>query len=188
MSTVPASGRGGPGNSLNKLKPKGMKKAPSRSVIEEMVAPPTHPEPEPAGTRDHPAPETRATVPAPIPIQNGPADELTARAPARPAPEVVTESPAPLPPVRQGVSVPAAVNSAKAESTVKKTGYWEPIDLGIRMRAAYINTRHFTGHQTLSDFICSLIEAECERLEKEYNNGEQFPSLPNGVPRGRPVR
>lgn len=183
----PAPRRGGEGDPLARLRPKGMKKAPSRSVIEEMGAsaelPPSTPtlhavpsskeEPKPA--REPAAEPTRQAY------QQAPREQTSsARTPTRePEPE-------PARPVvaSQPTDPPAAEN---AEKKLKKTGYWEPPEFGERMRAAFIDTSAAEGHESLSAFICAVLEREVERLEEKYNGGERYRKGARGVRRGRPV-
>jgi hypothetical protein len=182
----PAPRRGGELDPLAKLRTKGMKKAPSRSVIEEMGA---AAEPSPPVSTLHAVPSVKSE-PEPVP---GPAAE-SAR-PTYQQEQPVQPIPAPEPPrgadpepsepeVAQQSAEPASVS---AQKKLKKTGYWEPPEFGERMRAAFIDTSLAEGHETLSAFICAVLEREVERLEEKYNGGERYRKGSRGVRRGRPV-
>lgn len=106
---------------------------------------------------------------------------------AQPAPVVPPAAPAPAAepdPVAQEAKKP---KPKKAPTTTKKS-FFEPIELGKRMRRTYNATRHAEGHASLSEFIYSLVELECQRLEDLYNDGKPFEGNPDAIPKGRPVR
>ena len=183
----PAPRRGGEVDPLAKLRPKGMKKAPSRSVVEEMGA---AAEPPPPAHTLHAVPsakdEPQVVVPEPAaepeglthqqkqPAQPVPAAEPPRRANPEPRePEVVEQSAEPA--------------SGSAQKKLKKTGYWEPPEVGERMRAAFVDTSADEGHESLSAFMCSVLEREVERLEEKYNGGDRYRKGTRRVRRGRPV-
>jgi len=93
----------------------------------------------------------------------------------------------PQPPVQYAPPATAPEQKPVKEKTTKKASYYEPIELGKRMRRAYNATKYVEGHDSLSDFIVRLIEQECQRLEDLYNDGKPFEG-DNAVPKGRPVR
>lgn len=183
----PAPRRGGEVDPLAKLRPKGMKKAPSRSVVEEMGAAAEPPPPAPTlhavrSTRDEPevVPEPAAEPERLTQQQGQPVQPIAApEPPGRPDPE-------PREPevVQQPLAAPVSEN---AQKKLKKTGYWEPPEFGERMRAAFVDTSAAEGHESLSAFICAVLEREVERLEEKYNGGERYRKGTRGVRRGRPV-
>lgn len=183
----PAPTRGGGGDPLGKLRPKGMKKAPSRSVIEEMGASSEeltstaalHAVP---STREEPAPVQEPTIaPTHHSHEQTPSEQVQPAGPPAREPE-------PAPPVLDAASQPTdSPTSENAQKKLKKTGYWEPPEFGERMRAAFIATSAAEGHESLSAFICAVLEREVERLEEKYNAGEQYKKGARGVRRGRPV-
>ena len=181
----PAPRRGGEVDPLAKLRPKGMKKAPSRSVVEEMGAAAESP---PLTPTLHAVPSARdeqEAVPEP-PVEPERLTYQQAQSePPVPAvePRRADEEPR-EPEVVQQSAEPA---SGSAQKKLKKTGYWEPPEFGERMRAAFVDTSAAEGHESLSAFICSVLEREVERLEEKYNGGERYRKGARGVRRGRPV-
>lgn len=179
----PAPRRGGELDPLAKLRTKGMKKAPSRSVIEEMGA---AAEPSPPVSTLHAVPSARSE-PEPVSEPERQRNQQTQPAETASAPETArrvypTETESEI--VQQQPAAPASNNDQKK---MKKTGYWEPPEFGERMRAAFIDTSLAEGHETLSAFICAVLEREVERLEEKYNGGERYRKGSRGVRRGRPV-
>lgn len=115
------------------------------------------------------------------PGQQYPAQALQPQPGQQFQPQMIAQPPAQYAP-------PAAPEQTPAkEKTTKKASYYEPIELGKRMRRAYNATKYVEGHDSLSDFIVRLIEQECQRLEDLYNDGQPFEG-DNAVPKGRPVR
>lgn len=183
----PAPRRGGEGDPLSRLRSKGMKKAPSRSVIEEMgtpaepaaatptlhAVPSSKEEPEPA--REPVAEPTRQPHQQAHSGQSESAGTSTSEPQPEPVPSVVAPQP------------PGSAASENAQRKLKKTGYWEPPEFGERMRAAFLATSAAEGHESLSAFICAVLEREVERLEEKYNGGERYRKGTRGVRRGRPV-
>jgi hypothetical protein len=114
---------------------------------------------------------------------------------AQEVPQAPVQQPVQAPVQAAVQAAPAAVDEPRAQAPAKKpakdagvkVGFYQPRDAGEQMRAAFLATRHITKYKTLSDFICSVLEAEVHRLQTEYNNGEPFESEPDSIPRGRPV-
>lgn len=139
--------------------------------------------------------ETRAAQPAPVEqpspahVQQQPVQQYVPAPTQQPSQQPTQQ--APVPPLEAAqpapVEQPASEPAKKTKDTGKKVGFYQPEDAGDRMRAAFIATRHLTGYRTLSDFICSVVEAEVQQLEERYNEGKPFATEPNGVPRGRPI-
>lgn len=70
-----------------------------------------------------------------------------------------------------------------------KVGFFMPAEEADRARAALVNTfaPNQEGPRTFSDLIRRGLLAEVERLERQYNNGKQWPPVqPGQVPTGRP--
>lgn len=179
----PAPKRGGDGDPLAKLRPKGMKKAPSRSVIAEMgtsaessvVPPALHAVP---SSKEQPELSREAAAETVQQLHQYESHEKPAPA-RKPDPEPVRSVP-----TTPQTSQPTSENVQKK---LKKTGYWEPPEFGERMRAAFVDTAAAEGHESLSAFICAVLEREVERLEEKYNGGERYRKGARGVRRGRPV-
>jgi len=55
-----------------------------------------------------------------------------------------------------------------------------------QLRAAYTLTHLQEGHRTFSEFIASALDAEIQRLESKYNQGQRFETAEQGVTRGGP--
>lgn len=69
-----------------------------------------------------------------------------------------------------------------------KVSLYQDPELTDRMRGAIMYTMPHEGPRTISEFINRLIEKELQRLEAEYNNGDQFPGIgAKSFPRGRPM-
>jgi hypothetical protein len=140
--------------------------------------------PEPVAARE----TAPTTAPAPAPVQPPVADQ----APPQYSPAPVTSQPLPQPavqaPVQPAAETPAQAQQAPTRKYPKKTAFHQSEEAGARMRSAFLATRHLTGYQTLSEFICAIIDRECTELENQYNDGEPFTVDPNSIPRGRPVR
>lgn len=115
------------------------------------------------------------------PGQQYPAQALQPQPGQQLQPQITAQPPAQYAPPASPQQTPAK------EKTTKKASYYEPIELGKRMRRAYNATKYVEGHDSLSDFIVRLIEQECQRLEDLYNDGQPFEG-DNAVPKGRPVR
>ena len=70
-----------------------------------------------------------------------------------------------------------------------KVGFFLPAEEADRARAALVNTfgTNQEGPRTFSELIRRALLAEVERLERQYNNGEEWPPVSAGqVPTGRP--
>lgn len=70
--------------------------------------------------------------------------------------------------------------------SVKITAMASP-ELRDRVRAAFTMTHAQERHRTFSDFVCAILEAETDRLEKRYNEGQPFDGGDRSLPRGRPL-
>jgi hypothetical protein len=58
-----------------------------------------------------------------------------------------------------------------------------------RARAAFLRTLADEGHPSLSDFIEAAVMKETRRLEKKYNDGQEWPPAEAGAaPVGRPAK
>lgn len=62
-----------------------------------------------------------------------------------------------------------------------------PHDLRSRIRAAYRATSVAEGHRSFSDFVAAVLEAEAQRLEDRYNDGQRFTGGEHNLPTGRPL-
>lgn len=62
-----------------------------------------------------------------------------------------------------------------------------PHDLRTRIRAAYRATSVAEGHRSFSDFVAAVLEAEAQRLEARYNDGQRFTGGEQNLPTGRPL-
>ncbi|WP_433860290.1 ParB family protein [Streptomyces kronopolitis] len=101
---------------------------------------------------------TTATSPTPIPLQH-PAEE----------------------------TAPADSERAQDEQAerAKNYSFTLPPSLMARTRSAQWHTNSQPdGHQTVSAMVRTLIRAEVERLEKEYNRGRPWPPVEGRLPSG----
>ena len=101
---------------------------------------------------------------------------------------------APQPPGAPRVLHPAAQPQPEAEVAVEPavTGKQQvnasiPHDLRTRIRAAYRATSVAEGHRSFSDFVAAVLEAEAQRLEAQYNDGQRFTGGEQNLPTGRPL-
>lgn len=62
-----------------------------------------------------------------------------------------------------------------------------PTDLRARIRSAYRATSAAERHRSFSDFVAGLLEAEAERLEARYNDGQRFGGGQQPLTPGRPL-
>nr|WP_225668940.1 hypothetical protein [Arthrobacter sp. 260] len=127
--------------------------------------------------------ETAPAVVTPVP-QSPAAVQSSATEPAAATPAVVAEAAAAAAPPTEVVAPPA---TKSPEDKPVKDSFYHSKESHRRLRSTYLETRHLTKYKSLSDFISSLIDQECTRLEELYNNGEPFSTDPNEMPRGRPV-
>ncbi|WP_427019400.1 ParB family protein (plasmid) [Pseudarthrobacter sp. P1] len=208
----PADDRTGSPDALALIRGKsGLRKARPTSVIAEMTA-----DVEPVGEalaadRLHAVPDRPVDGPTdappaaavPVPVDPAPAPVEVPAAPAQPvAPAPIQQQWVPQPPVYQAPvyqapvqNIPAAAPEpvqvqqppAAPKKEYRKTSFFQTRDSGARMRSAYMATRHLTGKRTLSDFILAAVEREVAELERAHNNGNQFDTDPDTVPRGRPL-
>ncbi|MBG6191723.1 hypothetical protein IWX64_002690 [Arthrobacter sp. CAN_A212] len=158
-------------------------KAAQRGVVEDMTA----------EQQVSPEPAAKPAL-APV-VDPTPAGQLAQQPEpvAQAAPAVVTPAPqAPVAVAEPSVATPAAevvappVTKSPEDKPVKDSFYHSK-ESHRRLRSTYLETRHLTKYKSLSDFISSLIDQECTRLEELYNDGEPFSTDPNEMPRGRPV-
>lgn len=56
-----------------------------------------------------------------------------------------------------------------------KVGFYFKNEIIDRYKNAYVATSHLTGHQTPSEFAQQAILEYVQKLESQYNEGEQFP-------------
>lgn len=104
---------------------------------------------------------------------------LSAQHPAAPA-QAPAEDAAPPQPEQQA--------SDRAKKWRHKVSIYQDPDFTDRMRGALTYTIPQEGPRTLSDFINKAIEAEVERLENTYNDGQPFPPVgAKGIAQGRPM-
>ena len=76
---------------------------------------------------------------------------------------------------------------AKRKYPHKVSFYQSPEDTD-RVRGAILHTMTTEGPRSLSQFIHQAVMAEVERLEREYNDGQPFPSVgARELPQGRPM-
>lgn len=135
-----------------------------------------------------PAPSESAELPDPAPTVE-PSSQHTP--PATPQP-VVEPDPAPTAPAAAPTPAPAPTPEPVERETAKpkhppKTTFYQHVEDRERMRAAFVRVVLPTGVRSLSEYILGLVMADVERLEREHNGGEPFPTVPtNAVPRGRP--
>lgn len=203
MRTEPAPSRGGGTNPLDALKRGRLGKAAQRGVVEDMTAeqqaasePAAEPAPasavvpttaEQLAQQAAAVEETAPAVVTPVP-QSPAAVQSTATEPAAATPAVVAE---PAPAAAAAAAPPTEVVAPPAtkspEDKPVKDSFYHSKESHRRLRSTYLETRHLTKYKSLSDFISSLIDQECTRLEELYNNGEPFSTDPNEMPRGRPV-
>ncbi|WP_187393384.1 ParB family protein [Arthrobacter echini] len=60
--------------------------------------------------------------------------------------------------------------------------------MAARIRGAFQATAHLESHRSFSDFHASVMEAELERLEAKYNNGQPYEkAAPRSGRLGRPL-
>lgn len=101
-------------------------------------------------------------------------------APFVPQPEGGTRDTSNVRGVVPATSTPAAKTDVKITVTVGE-------QLRARLRTAYTLTHVQERRHTFSEFIAAALDAEIERLEQQYNDGEPFPDTESGVVRGRPL-
>ena len=101
-----------------------------------------------------------------------------------------TANPAQGVPPRSLQAAPEPVPAAPAEQPAaakQQLNASIPHDLRSRIRAAYRATSVAEGHRSFSDFIAAVLEAEAQRLEDRYNNGQRFAGGERSLPTGRPL-
>lgn len=103
--------------------------------------------------------------------------------PARRTSSLGTTHPA-APPQPTQPQTAAPAREQPAEKPKKRGGTYtfhvDP-DLLDRARGAYRYTQGPENYRSFSDFIVRAVQAEVERVEKKYNNGNPFESLEAGV-------
>lgn len=202
MRTEPAPSRGGGTNPLDALKRGRLGKAAQRGVVEDMTAeqqaasePAAEPAPasavvpttaEQLAQQSAAVEETAHAVVTPVP-QSPAAVQSSATEPAAATPAVAEPAPAAAAAAAPPTEVVAPPATKSPEDKPVKDSFYHSKESHRRLRSTYLETRHLTKYKSLSDFISSLIDQECTRLEELYNNGEPFSTDPNEMPRGRPV-
>lgn len=127
---------------------------------------------------DHPA--APAEPQAPAEPEPGPAHD-------QPASAAQDQAEAKQPTEASADAAQGGAGEGKKKYPHKVSLYQDP-ELTDRMRGAILYTMPYEGPRTISEFINRLIEKELQRLETEYNNGEQFPGVgAKSFPRGRPM-
>lgn len=94
----------------------------------------------------------------------------------------------PIAPSTQPQPEPAPPRQRRSGAKTK-VGFFLPEEEADRARAALVNTfgTNQEGPRTFSELIRRALLAEVERLERQYNNGEEWPPVSAGqVPTGRP--
>lgn len=81
----------------------------------------------------------------------------------------------------------AAEQSERPASVKQQVNASIPADLRTRIRAAYRATSLAEDHRSFSDFVAAVLEAEAQRLEDKYNDGNRFTGGEWNLPTGRPL-
>lgn len=103
---------------------------------------------------------------------------------AAPAPRTVSEPVA----ARPAVPTPKPARAEGENKYPPKVSFYQDPDRTARVRGAILHTQASEGTRSMSEFIDRAVMKEVERLERQYNNGEEFPRIySRGLPQGRPL-
>ncbi len=83
--------------------------------------------------------------------------------------------------------VPAAPPAGSPAKATAQLNVSIPKDVRQRIRAAYRATAAAEGRRSFSDLVAAVLDAEAQRLEGRYNNGEPFTGGEQALPPGRPL-
>lgn len=85
-------------------------------------------------------------------------------------------------------AAPKPTTKHLAKDTQQLTVY-VPADVADAARNAVIATSgHAKGYRNLSSLVADAVAEKIERLQKQFNNGKEFPERTTPIRRGAPLR